>query len=123
MGRIVVEDPGNPANIRFLHVLQAADKNGLMDSASLVQSVSGNAFDGAVFGTSLVLFASDITTAFTGTLYIAPASATTHYVTGLAANGNYTVAEQVDSSGNLQITITPGGSYVADAAGVLAFNP
>jgi hypothetical protein len=104
-------------------VLQAADAQAAGVPAMLVQSFAGDAFDGTAFGNSLVMFANDITVSFTGTAYTAPATATTHYVTGLVPNASYGVAEQKDASGNVQIAIQPGGSMVADAGGVLIFNP
>ena len=123
VGRIVVEDTNNPANVRFLHVLQAGDPNATVQPGALVQSFAGNSFDGAQFGNNLVMFANDITTTFTGTAYTAPAAATTHYITGLVPNASYSAAGQTDSSGNIQIALTPGGNLVTDAAGVLIFNP
>jgi len=123
VGRVVVEDSNNPANIRFLHVLQASDPSGSMLPSTLVQSFAGNPFDGAAFGSNLVLFAKDLTVPFTGTAYTAPATATTHYVTGLVPGASYSIAEQLDASGNVQVALTPGGNLTADAAGVLLFNP
>jgi hypothetical protein len=123
VGRVVVEDTNNPANMRFLHVLQASDPNVTATPSSLVQSFAGNAFDGAAFGSSLVMFAHDLNVPFTGTAYTAPPTATTHYVTGLMPGASYSIAEQWDASGNVQIALTPGGSLTADSAGVLVFNP
>ena len=123
-GRIVVSDPAVPANARFLHVLQAADSGTTaMIATAMVQSSAGGAFDGAQLGSSLVMFANDITVPFNGVTYAASPSATTHYVTGLAPNATYSVTEQTDAAGNVQITITTGGSFTSDSGGVLVFNP
>ena len=91
--------------------------------STLVQSFAGNPFDGAAFGSNLVMFAKDLTVPFTGTAYTAPATATTYYVTGLVPGASYSIAEQLDASGNVQVALTPGGNLTADAAGVLIFNP
>jgi hypothetical protein len=123
IGRVVIEDTNCPTNIRFLHVLQAADAGASAMPATLVQSYSGNAFDGAQVGNALVLFANDLKAAFTGTSYCAPLTATTHYVSGLKPNASYDIAQQADIYGNWQITITPGTAFPADSAGLLAFTP
>jgi len=123
IGRIVEQDPGNPADERFLHVLQAGDPGSAMAPATLVQSSAGSSLDGAQFGSTLVLFARSITTPFQGTVYVAPAAATTHYITGLAPNTGYNVTEQAAAQGAVQITIAAGGSYMTDAGGVLVFLP
>jgi hypothetical protein len=123
VGRVVVEDASNPANVRFLHVLQASDSNGTVILSSLVQNFAGNAFDGAAFGNSLVLFANDLPVPFTGMAYTAPATATTHYITGLVPSASYSITKQLDASGNVQIALTPGGNLMADSAGVLILKP
>src|SRR5262249_32167226 len=51
---MTVQDPSNPTDTRFLHVLQGADPGAAMAPATYVQSTSGTAFDGAVFGSTVV---------------------------------------------------------------------
>lgn len=120
--RIVVEDAAYPANVRFLHVFQAGNPGAVAAPSALVQSSAGTTCDGAVFGATLVMFVNDITAPFNGVTYTAPATATTHYITGLTPNAGYNVTEQITNVG-VQITVTAGGSFTADAGGVLAFHP
>lgn len=122
IGRIVVEDTGNPADIRFLHVVQGADATTPMDQATVVQSSSGSAFEGALLGDTVILFARTLGTAFLGTSYSVPPTTGTHLVSGLTPGASYTVTTRHDANGNLQVLITPGGPMTADSGGVLAFT-
>jgi hypothetical protein len=116
--RLVVEDPSNPTNIRFLHVLEAADAGVPATTPGLLASTSGNAFQGAAVAGSVVMFPVDATLSFTGTSYVAPPGTTLQLVTGLTPGGSYTASVQATATG-IAVTVTPGGSSVADAAGVL----
>ena len=79
-------------------------------AATLVQSTGGNNFDGAVLGSSVVMFMRAWPATFTGVTY--PASGgTTQYVSDLTPNATYSVT----GAG------TPS-SVTADAAGVLVFS-
>ncbi len=53
---MTIQDPSNPTDTRFLHVLQGADAGAAMVPATYVQSTSGTPFDGAVFGSNAVYF-------------------------------------------------------------------
>ena len=118
--RIVIENPANLTDVRFLHVLQGADASVTVDPTALVQSSTGTAFDGALIGDTVVMFKQNVAAPFTGVTYSVPATTAHHYVTGLAPASGYTVATQ--TAGNMiQVTITSGGSYTTDSAGVLAF--
>jgi len=109
-----VEDPAKPSDVRFLHVLQGADPGAPMAPAVRVQSTSGTAFDGAVFGSAAVYFPV-AAGAFAGTTLPAPAGVHTALVTGLAPNASYGVSV----AGNA-ISVLPGGAgATADGAGVL----
>jgi len=113
--QLAIEDPSKPVDVRFLHVLQGADPGAPMDTATLVQSMAGTAFDGAVFAHTAVFFVHDTHAAFTGTTLPLQTTPQTLFVTGLAPGTGYTV---VTYSG--YITITPGGSdATTDGAGVL----
>ena len=114
---MTVQDPSNPSDTRFLHVLQGADKGVAMVPAAYVQSSSGTAFDGAVFGSMAVYFPVNAKASFTGTTLPAPAGVHTALVTGLAANTSYTVTV----SGNA-ISVTPGAGTTTDAAGLLRLS-
>jgi hypothetical protein len=106
-GRITV-DAGMTTSANFLSVLEWGSSKLTRSTTSLVQSSSGESFDGAVVGSSLVLFMR-AQRSFTGMTY--PASgATTHYIANLAPNAEYNVSG-------------PGApsSVTADNAGVVTF--
>jgi hypothetical protein len=111
---MTVQDPTNPVDTRFLHVLQGADSGAVMVPATYVQSTTGTAFDGAVFGGVAVYFPVSATVSGVATSLPAPAGVHTAVVTGLAANSSYSVAVNGNS-----ISITPGAGSTADGAGVL----
>ena len=112
---MTVQDPSNPTNTRFLHVLQGADAGAAMVPALYLQSSGGTAFDGAAFGSTAVFFPVSASAAFATTTFSAPAGVHTLLVAGLAANASYGVSV----SGGA-VTVSPGGSSAtADAAGLL----
>lgn len=119
-GRLVVEDPARPADVRFLHVLEGTDAAVPLPTA-VVQSSAGSAYTGAIVGTSVALFPVNLTSSPAGTSYSVPASVAKHYVTGLTPGTGYTVTADSDGT-TAQIVITTGGSATTDAAGVLAFD-
>jgi N-acetylneuraminic acid mutarotase len=107
---IVNVSAGTPQTTRFLHVMQATDSGGSRIAPTLVQSTAGEPYDGAVVGTSLMLFKHTMSDTVSGVTY--PASgATTHYVSGLTANTSYSITG----------TGTPS-SATTDNAGVLMFS-
>lgn len=116
--RIVVEDTSLPSDVRFLHVLQGADAGTAADSATLVRNTAGTAYEGAVVRNCAVLFKRDVGTPFALLGYTVPATTTDHYVTGLTPGAGYTVATTT-AAGSIQVVVTPGGSRLADSAGVL----
>jgi hypothetical protein len=118
--RVEIEDPSDPTDTRFLNVLQGADAGAAADPVTLVQSSVGTAFDGALIGNTVVMFQHDITVPFAGVSFTVPAGLAQHYTVGLAPSTGYTVATQA-VGGNVQITITLGGSVMTDTAGVLVF--
>ncbi|SPF55937.1 hypothetical protein SBA4_760015 [Candidatus Sulfopaludibacter sp. SbA4] len=85
-----------------------------MAAATYLQSSSGTAFDGAAFGSTAVYFPVSGSGAFAGTTLSVPAVVHTVLVTGLAANGSYSVSVQAGV-----ITIATGSGATADGAGVL----
>lgn len=111
-----VQDSSDPADTRFLHVLQGADPGAVMAKATYVQSVAGQSFDGAAFLTYAVYFPVDAVS-FTGTTLNVPAGVHTVMVTGLAPETGY----QVSAAGST-LTISPKGSTMSDAGGVLVVN-
>ena len=122
IGRLVVEDTNNPVNIRFLHVLQAADATTPMDVGTLAQSTAGDAFDGVLLGDTVIWFVRTPGVNTHGTSYLVPGTTGTHYVTGLVPHAGYSVQTTTDGNGNLQVTISPGGNAMTDEGGLLYFN-
>jgi hypothetical protein len=118
--RIVLEDPSNPTDVRFLHVLEGADQNKAADPVALVQSSAGTAFDGALILDTVVMFKRDVATPFGSVTYAVPDTTAHHFVTGLAPNSGYAVTTQAANQ-TIQVTITAGGAALTDSAGVLAF--
>ena len=116
-------DTATPATTnRMLHTLEGKT-SGSASSSALVQSTSGaNPMDCGTEGTTLVCFLRTRAT-FTGVTY--PASgATTHYLTGLAANTTYAISgagapssAMTDSGGILIFEATGTGSITVGAGG------
>ena len=122
--QLTIEDPSNPSDIRFLHVLQGADANMPQDIPNLVQSTTGNVFEGAAVKDNLVLFPKNVLSGnLTNLGYTISTNITNHFITGLPAYTGYNFNAQI-AGNNFQITITPGGTNsFTDSAGVLSFNP
>jgi hypothetical protein len=103
-------DAGNIASTRFLTVLEWGSAGASKSTTTLVQSTSGQNFDGALVGSSLVMFMRTWPATFTSLTY--PASgATTQYISDLTPNTSYTI------SGTGAPT-----SATTDTAGVLTFT-
>lgn len=116
--RIQVEDPSNPLDARFLHVVEGSDAAQPV-GATLVRQDAGDAFDGATFGAYAVLFKKDIKTAFSAVTFTVPCSVTTVFVADLKPNTGYVVTKTTTATG-IQITVAPGQSgVVSDSAGTI----
>jgi hypothetical protein len=103
-------DAGNIASTRFLTVLEWGSAGASKSTTTLIQSTSGQNFDGALVGSSLVMFMRTWPATLTNVTY--PASgATTHYISDLTPNTSYTI------SGTGAPT-----SATTDTAGVLTFT-
>jgi hypothetical protein len=101
---------GSPLSTQFLSVIEWGSSSLTRSATTLVQSTSGQNFDGAEVGSSLVMFMRNWPTTFTSVTY--PASgATTHYISDLAPNTTYTI-----SGAGTPATAT------TDTAGVLTFS-
>lgn len=111
--RLVVEAP-SADKVRFLHVLQGADKGAAADAATLVRSSVGSAFVGSLVGNTLVLFPQEAKQAFGGLQYEAPAEAKRHLIAGLAPNTGY----DVKFEGN-RVSVGLGTMFKSDSGGVL----
>ncbi|MBS2012645.1 MAG: hypothetical protein JST00_07160 [Deltaproteobacteria bacterium] len=114
--RMKVEATGGPQNVRFLHVVKAADAGGSADATAVVTSTGGTPYEGASAGGVVVMFPVDIGGAFASLTYDAP-GATAHLVTGLEPGAGYDVKQSGPT-----VTITPGGSQKADSGGVLVIG-
>jgi hypothetical protein len=120
--RLTVEDTNDPADIRFLHVLQGADAGMTADAAIYCQSSGGNPFEGvAVRGVEVLFPVNVLSNNFTNMSYSAPTGVSNHYVAGLTPNAKYTATVQ-SNAGRWLVRIAPGAKVTADNAGLLAFD-
>ena len=119
--RLRVEAPGEPAEAEFLHVLQGADAGVSAVTPQLLQSQSGNAFEGVILDDVAVLFPKDLGLNESVT-YRVPAGVQKHIVTGLPAGTNFsTTVTQVGAE--TEITIDSGGGCsCTDDGGVLKLD-
>jgi hypothetical protein len=116
---ITVHDPTLSADSRFLTVLQGADKGSSIVPATHSASLTGTAFDGAVFGANAVFFPVKSNSTLTTTTFLVPAKVTKFFVTGLTPGASYGVSTTASSLG-ITVTLTPGGTgSIADTTGVL----
>ena len=108
--RVTVEDTAHPADVRFLHVLQAADPGISAESAILVRSTAGTAFDGAVLQALqvVVMFKQDMAAPFTGVTFQLPAGTAHFYVAGLSPDTAYSISEQPSTQGSTTVTVAAG---------------
>jgi hypothetical protein len=103
-------DDGNATSAQFLSSLQWGSSSFTPATATLVQSSSGQTFQGALLGSTLVMFMQAWPTSFTGVTY--PASgATAQYVSDLSPSTTYSIT----GAG------TPA-NCTTDSAGVCAFS-
>jgi hypothetical protein len=110
--RLVTEATGKPKTTRFLHVL-----DGLGNSDSTLLRSGDNSFEGAVVGTTAVLFPVAFnrqSTSASFTQLQLNTSASRILLTGLAPNSNFGV-----SVNGATVTITTSGSLKSDSGGVL----
>ena len=122
---MVVEDASKPADVRFLHVLQATDA-GVAPAAALLMTgtvAGGGAAHGALFGSTAVLFVtappSGGVTSITCSLPAGSAAPTSVYATGLMPGASY---QLTNSGGVVGVAMGGGaGSVQADSAGVASF--
>lgn len=118
----MVAATGDPASARFLDVLQGADAGASADPATVLHSASGTAFDGVATAGTAVLFPVDLATPFSGLAVDVPAGTTRALVTGLTAGAAYAAAWTTTAAG-LRLTVSQGGTAIADGGGVLDLAP
>lgn len=116
---LTVEDPTRPTDVRFLHVLQAADRATPMVPSVHVQSLGGTAFEGAAFGSAAVYFPVSGDGAFAGTSLPIPAGVRTLLVAGLAAKASYIISNEPSGNGNSVGIVRGSGGINTDGAGLL----
>jgi len=117
--RIVVEDQSKPADVRFLHVMQATDGGAKLPTQT-IQAQGATPYAGAVVGSYATLFPVNGNATFASVSYSVPNSVTKHFVTGLTPNASYTVSKATSGS-SIQVSIVAGSGVAADAAGVIEF--
>jgi hypothetical protein len=106
----VMIDGGSPTTARFLTVLEFGAAALKKSTTRRVQSTNGTSFDGALVGTSLVMFKSNWSDSLQTVTY--PASgATRHYVADLRPNHAYSVTKDGATA-----------SVNSDTAGVVVFD-
>lgn len=119
--RLKVEAPGGPADVRFLHVLQGADSGTEALATQTITSTAGTPYEGALVGTTVVLFPVSLDGAADSITYQVPTDTSAHVITGLAPESGYSVS-QSEANGMTEITITAGGDQMTDAGGVLVIG-
>jgi hypothetical protein len=120
--KLMIEAPGNPADTRFLHVLQAADAAAPTDTTQLIQTSTGTPFAGALVGTRVVLFPVSLDTSVTTVAYTVPTADQTHIITGLQPNSTYDISTQIQNNLTRTITIHNGTTHKTDSGGILVFT-
>ncbi|HEX3967563.1 MAG TPA: hypothetical protein VHW70_06330, partial [Edaphobacter sp.] len=106
----VLIDAGTPASTQFLTVLEWGGSSFVKSNSVLVQSTAGQNFDGALVGSTLMMFMRSWPAAFTTVTY--PASgATTQYLSDLTPNTTYSVSG-----------VGAPATATTDNAGVLTFT-
>jgi hypothetical protein len=119
--RLLVEDPSNPREVRFLHVIQGADAGAQPAAVERIESKAGTPFEGAAVGPVAALFPVDPAAKFAGVKYALPAAVKGHIVGGLEPHGAYDV--KIMRVGLVaEVTISVGGPFDADSGGLLALG-
>jgi hypothetical protein len=114
--RLMIEAAGDPADTRFLTVLQGADEGADALEVQAIESTGGSNYAGALVGETAVLFPVSLGEELESLSYSAQ-DATLHYITGLTPDAGYTVRRRGD-----EVTVTAGGDQIADAGGVLVIG-
>ena len=112
--RLRVEAVGAPRSVRFLHVLEGADRDARPAAAVEVRSSGGTPFAGAATAGTAALFPVSLRAQFTELRVELPAGVRRVLVTGLRPGGQYGVSRSGSS-----LRVTRGGDQRATRAGVL----
>ncbi len=119
--RLVIEDPANPQSAHFLTVLTGTDAGTLAAPASVIHTIAGAAYDGAVVNKTAVMFAATLGQVFTTTSYTVPVAVKHHIITGLTPGATYD-ATITKTATTQTVTIAPGTTLTADIGGVLSLG-
>jgi hypothetical protein len=119
--RIMIQDPANPKDIRFLHVLQARDNGTLQLATSLVQSADGS-YQGSLIGDVVVMFKKDLSANFSTISFNAPQEASSFIITGLTPITAYNLVVTDNADGTQLITVSTGTGLISDTGGVLTYG-
>lgn len=111
--RLRVDAPGNPVNVQFLQVLQAADKGAVVGTPTLIESTDG-AWLGAQVGTTVALFPVSLGRPFASLSYAFTPPVVNHIITGLTPATAFCVTLSANS-----LSVLPGCSQMSDSGGVL----
>jgi len=125
---LMVEDPSNPSDIRFLHVLQGLDSGASKSTNTVIKGnstvtggVTGPALDGVAINSAIVVMFPSSFANFTSMTFSVESTSATHYVTGLAPRNFYDVTTTALPQGGISVHITVGSMYMSDQSGVLKF--
>jgi hypothetical protein len=121
--RLFTQAPNHPQEAHFLHVVEGANAGTPSPlPAQTVYSASGAAFEGAVVGTTAVLFRQDPDSLADTFSYAVPATVTKHCITGLAKSAGYGVSMNT-ANGQTTVTVTAGGAQgFSDTGGMLVIG-
>jgi hypothetical protein len=123
--RLIIQDPANPNAERFLTVLQGTDAPTPAAVATSITS-TGVAFQGAWVGNTAVMFPQTINPAFTSPgltsmTYQVPSTVTQHMIAGLAPGKAYAI-QTTTAAGATTVTVSLGGTFIADVGGVISLG-
>jgi len=116
---LTIEDPTNPSNVRFLNVLQGADKGVAMTPAVRLSSKAGVPFDGVSLAGMAAFFPTNRIASIAPTTFDLPTSVHTLYVGGLTPNVFYNVTTQRTSTTLTVVMASAKTGQVSDPAGLL----
>lgn len=115
--RVIVSAPGDPAETRFLHVVQAAGPGATQGDETQAVSSAGGGYEGAVLGNRCVLFRKTWSAPELPLSFTVPPAVTEFYLTGMERFSGY----EISNSGGA-VTISAGTERFSDGGGVLTFG-
>jgi len=118
--RLIIQDPANPRIERFLTVLQGTDAPTPAAVATSITS-TGVAFQGAWVGDTSVMFPENLNPTFASMSYQVPSTVTRHLIAGLKPGTAYTI-QSATTGGTTTVSVTLGGSVIADVGGVISLG-